>query len=139
MQICIINSVNKVMDDNIKNRIIKFLAYLEIGQGKFEKNCGISNGTVNNIKDGVSSPNISKIVKRYPELNLEWLITGNGTMLKSDDSANTDSFKDKYYEQVERSNELFKENRELRIQIEAYKEEIEKLKKGDLGVLTVVK
>lgn len=70
--------------NNIKERIIEFLAYLDIGQGKFEKNCGISNGTVNNIKDGVSSPNIYKIVKRYPELNLDWLITGEGEMLKQE-------------------------------------------------------
>ena len=69
-------------DSNIKSRIIEFLSYLKIGQGKFEKNCGISNGTVNNIKDGISSPNLYKIMKAYPALNLNWLIAGEGEMLR---------------------------------------------------------
>jgi hypothetical protein len=71
------------MEDNIKQRFILLLEYLKIGQGKFEKNCGMANGTINNIKDGISSPNLKKILTTYPELNLEWLISGEGSMLKS--------------------------------------------------------
>ncbi|WP_080902926.1 helix-turn-helix transcriptional regulator [Parabacteroides sp. Marseille-P3160] len=73
------------MSDNIKYRITSFLNYLKIGQGKFEEICGISNGTVNNIKRGISSPNLAKISNAYPDLSLEWLITGKGNMLKSVD------------------------------------------------------
>ena len=70
------------MEGHIKDRFIAFLKYLKIGQTKFEENCGINRGTINNIKDGVSSPNLSKIINAYPELNLDWLITGNGEMIK---------------------------------------------------------
>lgn len=70
--------------ETIKDRLIKFLAYLKIGQGKFEKNCGLSNGTVNNIKDGgVTTQKIERIMLTYPNLSIEWLITGKGEMLKS--------------------------------------------------------
>jgi hypothetical protein len=72
------------MEDNIKQRLITFLKHLGIGQGKFEKNTGIGNGTVNNIKDGISSPKLAKILERYPELNIEWLLTGEGEMLKKE-------------------------------------------------------
>lgn len=69
--------------ETIKDRLIKFLAHLEIGQGKFEKNCGISNGSVNNIKEGgITTQKVEKILAAYPELNVDWLITGNGNMLK---------------------------------------------------------
>lgn len=68
-------------ENNFKNRLKEFLAYLKIGQGKFETNCSISNGTVNNIKDGISTPNLERIVTTYPELNVIWLLTGRGEML----------------------------------------------------------
>lgn len=70
------------MEETIKDRFIEYLKHLGIGQGKFEKNTGIGNGTINNIKDGISSPKLAKISLTYPDLNIEWLITGNGEMLK---------------------------------------------------------
>ncbi|MDR2683905.1 MAG: hypothetical protein LBB53_00810 [Prevotellaceae bacterium] len=72
------------MENNIKTRFILFLKYLGIGQTQFEKKCDISRGTINNIKDGVSSPNLKKVIETYPELSLEWLVTGKGEMLRSD-------------------------------------------------------
>ena len=72
------------MEENFKERLLQFLKYLKIGQGKFESNCRIGNGTVNNIRDGISSPNLEKISNRYPELSMDWLITGKGEMLKSE-------------------------------------------------------
>lgn len=71
------------MKETIKDRFVIFLKHLGIGQGKFEKITGIGNGTINNIKDGISSPKLAKIAETYPELNIEWLITGYGNMLKN--------------------------------------------------------
>ena len=75
------------MENKIKERFKDFLKHLSISQRKFEANCGISNGTVNNIRDGISSPNLEKILNRYPELSMDWLIAGKGEMLKSDPPA----------------------------------------------------
>lgn len=69
--------------NTVKDRLIKFIGHLEIGQGKFEKLCRLSNGFVSNIKDGFSTPNLTKIALACPDLNLEWLITGKGSMLKN--------------------------------------------------------
>lgn len=74
---------NITVMETVKDRLIKFIAYLKIGQGKFEKHCNLSNGFVSNIRDGFSTPNLSKIAIACPDLNLEWLITGEGEMLKN--------------------------------------------------------
>jgi transcriptional regulator with XRE-family HTH domain len=73
--------------DTIKDRFRLLLSNLNIGQGKFEEKCGMSNGTINNIKIGISSPNLEKIIKTYPEINLRWLISGTGDMF--DNSSDT--------------------------------------------------
>ena len=70
------------MGENIKQRFILFIKYLQISQRKFEENCGINTSTINNIRDGISSPNLAKVIKTYPELNLDWLVSGEGEMLK---------------------------------------------------------
>jgi len=68
----------------MKERLIKFLAHLGIGQKKFEQNCGLSNGFVNKVGDNITLKSLNKIEKTYPELNINWLKTGEGEMLKED-------------------------------------------------------
>ena len=65
-----------------KERLINFLAYKKIGQTKFEEMCNISRGLVNNMKGSISSKTILKIENTFPELNITWLLTGEGEMLK---------------------------------------------------------
>jgi|WetSurMetagenome_2_1015567.scaffolds.fasta_scaffold66538_3 hypothetical protein len=67
---------------NIKDRFKVLLSELKIGQGKFEEICGMGNGTINNIKLGISSPNLEKIMNVFPQVNIEWLISGRGEMFK---------------------------------------------------------
>lgn len=65
----------------MKERLLKFLAYLGIGQKKFEQNTGLSNGFVNSVKDNITLKSLNKISAAYPELNTDWLQTGNGEMI----------------------------------------------------------
>lgn len=67
----------------MKGRLIEFLAYLGIGQNKFEKNIGVSTGFINKVGDSIREVNLAKISEVYPELNLSWLKTGEGDMLKT--------------------------------------------------------
>lgn len=73
----------------MKERLILFIKHLRIGQGKFEKNAGLANGLVNNIKDGISVSSLNKIEEAYPQLNINWLRTGEGQMLKCQDAKPT--------------------------------------------------
>ena len=72
------------MDENqtIKERLIAFIAYLNIGQGKFEKNCGLANAYVANIRKSITPEKLQQIAQCYPELNTGWLMTGEGEMLR---------------------------------------------------------
>lgn len=79
------------METTVKERLISFIAYLGIGQGRFEKECGISNGYVNNIRKSITHEKLQKIALRYPELNKAWLLTGEGSMLKDGQGNNNQS------------------------------------------------
>lgn len=67
----------------VKDRLIAYIKYLGIGQGKFEIQCGLSNGYVNNIRKSITPEKLSIIAEHFPELNTGWLMTGEGAMLRS--------------------------------------------------------
>jgi hypothetical protein len=67
----------------MKQRLIDFLAYLGIGQTKFEEKVGLSRGFINKIGENITLKCLKKITEAHPELNINWLKTGEGNMLKS--------------------------------------------------------
>lgn len=67
----------------MKKRLLTFLAYLEMGQKAFEKRVGLSNGFVDKVGDSIRANNLNKISTAYPNLNISWLLTGEGEMLKT--------------------------------------------------------
>lgn len=73
----------------VKDRLKTFLKYKGLGQNKFEKTCGISNGYVNNLKESPSTRILKKIFDAYPELNTEWLLSGTGSMLLDQKESNS--------------------------------------------------
>lgn len=68
----------------VKDRLLIYIKYLGIGQSKFEKLCGLSNGYINNSKGNFGSAKIEDILKACDDLNRSWLLTGEGEMLKSE-------------------------------------------------------
>lgn len=75
----------------IVQRIKEYLDYKGISNAAFEKSMGLSNAAFRNllIKGGaLGSDKIENFITLYPEINLQWLITGEGEMLKSDQSEN---------------------------------------------------
>lgn len=69
------------MEDSVKQRLIKFLRYKDISNSVFEKTCGMGNGYVNSIRKGIGTEKLKNITLTYPELNREWLLYGEGSML----------------------------------------------------------
>lgn len=51
-------------------------------QKAFEERCNMSNGYVANIRKGIGSDKLLNIAQEFPELNREWLLYGEGEMLK---------------------------------------------------------
>lgn len=67
----------------LKDRLKEVRDYAKMGQTNFEKHTGISGGYFNNLKSSIGSDTVLKIVDKFPEINIDWLITGKGSMLKS--------------------------------------------------------
>lgn len=66
----------------MKKRLIEFLTYLKIGQNAFEKRVGLSTGSICNLNHGLRSDKLAQIAAEYPELNMRWLLLGEGEMLR---------------------------------------------------------
>ena len=68
---------------SIKDRTRLFVKSQQITIKAFEKSINASNGYINNITRSISLEKIDLIVENYPVLNIEWLLTGKGEMLKA--------------------------------------------------------
>ena len=70
------------MGSTLKERIIAFIEKMGFTKAQFEKNAGLSNGFVDKSGDNSRRSSLDKISKAYPQLNMTWLLTGEGEMLK---------------------------------------------------------
>lgn len=66
-----------------KERLKRFVEFKHIGRNKFEEKVGISFGYISSRSPTLGSEIIEKILKIYPDINIEWLITGEGEMTRS--------------------------------------------------------
>lgn len=67
-------------------RFRKFLDAKDITNSRAEKDCGFSNGLIGNAvraKTAMGSDKVEKILSIYKDLSAEWLLTGEGDMIKS--------------------------------------------------------
>lgn len=65
----------------IKERLIDFIKYKGVSRSEFERKSQLSNGYINNIRDGMGADKLENVLRAYPELNRSWLLTGEGEML----------------------------------------------------------
>ena len=80
------------LNESVKDRLLRFLQHLGIGQNKFEKNVGLSVGYINKLRHEPSPTKLRLIINKYPELNQAWLLTGEGNMLKENAESNAVPF-----------------------------------------------
>jgi len=117
---------NIVVFMSIRSRIISYLDLKGITRYKFYKTTGLSNGFLD--KEGsINSDNCEKICYTYPDLNPEWLITGQGEMLRSLNDAPVDAVAGKLPEKADfdvmlnKIIELTAENTRLEMEIKNIK------------------
>ena len=67
-----------------KERILQYIEYKGISISEFLRNTDIKRGFLDadKLNSAVSDVFVAKIIATYSDLNLEWLITGEGQMLK---------------------------------------------------------
>lgn len=73
----------------IKERIFLFIESKGISKSAFEKASGLSNGYINNFKGNIGTIKLEGILSAFPELSREWLLYGEGEMIKEDTEALT--------------------------------------------------
>ncbi|MEO7977735.1 S24 family peptidase [Flavobacterium sp.] len=67
---------------SVKERIKIFIEYSNMTISAFEKSINVTNGYVNSISKSIGIDKINTILENYPNLSLEWLFTGHGSMTK---------------------------------------------------------
>ena len=73
------------MEGTVKERTIQFIKYKGISMKSFEELCGLSTGYVTSMRKGYGSEKLNNVLIAFPDLNREWLLYGEGEMLKSKD------------------------------------------------------
>jgi len=71
---------------NIKERVLQLTEAKHVSKEKFFEEIGVTYGNFKGKAKGkaLSSDTLATIVAKYPDINSEWLLTGNGHMFKPD-------------------------------------------------------
>ncbi|MCD8439977.1 hypothetical protein [Tenacibaculum finnmarkense] len=118
----------------IKKRIVQYLEFKGFSKYSFYKKTTLSNGSLDK-KGTIGADKCELIYSVYPEINLEWLITGQGEMLKSAVIVEAPvvkeaiDYKEKYHNSLEENQDLNKENRLLYKENRSLRSEIDSLQK----------
>ena len=70
------------MLNTVRERLTKYLRDKKISKSEFGRLCGVSNAYVTSLKKTIGSDVLRTIGLKFPDLNIEWLLTGEGQMLK---------------------------------------------------------
>lgn len=71
--------------DTIVQRLKKYLDFIDVSVSVAEKKINLSNGSLSkpfNANTTIKTDTLEKFLNTYPELSPEWLLTGQGSMLK---------------------------------------------------------
>lgn len=117
-------------------RLDMFMRYRGLNDNKISLTAGISNGLIGKgrKRGGISQENISKLIHAYPELDANWLLTGQGSILREQSTPEVapppsepafPGFIEKIQDLSVKVGRLEAENEHLRAVIEAKQREIE--------------
>ena len=71
----------------MKQRIKEYLKYKDEKIIDFSAKIGVSNAYVSSIRKSIQPDKLARIQQVYPDLNIEWLVTGRGNMLNTPQQA----------------------------------------------------
>lgn len=72
------------MEQTVRDRLILYLKAKKIGRNKFEEKAGLSFGYITRLKSAPGSDKLVDILTAASDLNEQWLLTGEGSMLVSE-------------------------------------------------------
>ena len=65
----------------MKERLLEFVEFKKMNKRQFQISIGVSNSYIQNLNENIGPLILEKISAVYPELNIEWLLTGEGNMI----------------------------------------------------------
>lgn len=74
----------------VQERLAAFLAEYNLSAQAFERKCNIGVATASKLSENSRDTTFAKIAKAYPQLNIEWLKTGEGEMLNPQPTVDID-------------------------------------------------
>ena len=71
--------------DSIRERLYKIADINGLSMRKFEELCGLKRGNISNMTElgAIGSDKLSKIIDAFSDVNAQWLLSGEGEMLKN--------------------------------------------------------
>ena len=74
------------MNENVKDRLISYLEVKGISKAEFGRRIGVSGAYITSMCKSIQPDKLKLISEEFPDLNRDWLLYGDGDMLKSDDT-----------------------------------------------------
>ena len=106
------------METTVKERLMKYMYKKDIKSNYFCSKIGVSAAFISSMRKSIQPDKLHSIAVNFPDLSIEWLLTGEGNMLR------------KSYENVNKEDmELLSVVKKFQDQIEKKDEEISILKK----------
>lgn len=82
------------MQTNVKERLMRYLSFKGVSKAEFGRRIGVSPAYVTSIRRSIQPDKLERISKEFSDLNLEWLVTGQGDMiLKNEETVKTKYWK----------------------------------------------
>lgn len=82
------------METDIKTRLTQFLEKIGMSKTDFGRKIGVSSAYVTSIRKSIPAEKLMIIKEQFPQLNVDWLITGEGKMTNEPESVPVRSFSD---------------------------------------------
>ena len=71
---------------SVKERVYEFCSERGIKIRDFERACDLSNGYISSMRTGFGREKLNNVLSAYPDLSREWLLYGEGEMLRSSEA-----------------------------------------------------
>jgi transcriptional regulator with XRE-family HTH domain len=75
----------------VKSRLIEYLESKHLSKSDFSRKIGVSASFVTSIRKSIQPDKIKSIALYFPELNIDWLLTGEGNMEKENKERSTNN------------------------------------------------
>lgn len=67
----------------VKERLVEYLQYEGVNKSEFGRRIGVSSAFITSMRKSIQPDKILAIQKQFPNLNMNWLLTGEGEMLST--------------------------------------------------------